>query len=107
MMHFLQQSKENRDPSPAPVVNVDKFKKPPTPMAPRVPKTSDPAYQEVKESNLRKEPKVTRSPKQSKSEPVVSRSQKEEVSKKACVICCSLHRSITQILPYFNNRLKV
>ncbi|XP_060604300.1 nuclear protein MDM1-like isoform X3 [Ruditapes philippinarum] len=77
-MKLQKQFKENRDPSPAPVVNVDKYKKPPTPMAPRVPKTSDPAYQEIKESNLRKEPKVTRSPKQSKSEPVVSRSKKEE-----------------------------
>jgi hypothetical protein len=53
-------------------------------MAPRVPKTSDPAYQEIKESNLRKEPKVTRSPKQSKSEPVVSRSKKEEVNTGLC-----------------------
>ncbi|XP_053378346.1 nuclear protein MDM1-like isoform X5 [Mercenaria mercenaria] len=77
-MKLQKKSKENRDPIPAPVVNVDKFKKPPTPLAPRQPKKSDPAFQEIKESNLRKEPKVTRSPKQSRNEPVLSKTRNEE-----------------------------
>lgn len=76
----LQKSfKENRDPSPAPVVNVDQFRKPATPLAPRKPKPSDPASWDIKESNVTKEPKVTRSPKQSQSEPKLSKTRKEEV----------------------------
>ncbi|KAL4225978.1 hypothetical protein ACF0H5_013965 [Mactra antiquata] len=74
-------SKENRNPSPAPKVNTDQFKKPSTPLAPRRPKgQSDQLAQELKESNLRKEPKVTRSPKQSQSEPKLSKTRKEETN---------------------------
>lgn len=78
---FSQKFKENRDPSPAPKVNTDQFKKPATPLAPRKPKSqSDVLAQELKESNVRKEPKVARSPKQSQSEPKLSKAKKEEVN---------------------------
>ena len=76
---YYQKEKENKLPSPGPVVDTSQFSKPVTPLAPRRQKNQpQPLVKEQKESNVQQglsEPfqkKVLRSPKQSTSEPIPS-----------------------------------
>lgn len=94
----FQKQKENRDVSPAPVVNTEQFKKPATPLAPRQQKGHrDPALQELKQTNA---PKVMRSPKAE--EPRVTKSTAVEgptisQSPKAVPVASAVKQSRTKL----------